>query len=256
MKNLKVSIITVCYNSEATIGRTIESVLNQTWENIEYIVIDGNSTDGTIKTVKEYEAAFDGRLRYVSEPDSGIYDAMNKGIRMATGRLIGIINSDDYYEAQAVERMTEAMGVDRYQILYGFTRSLRNGEECSVGRQSHVFLRENMIGHPSCFVTREVYEDFGCFDLQYVSVADYDFMLRMSEIPEVKFYPVDFLIANFTLGGMSASEAAWLDLLKLRKQHGIISEKAYKREILKSRVYRLYQRCLKLKRPVTSEKQV
>ena len=102
---MKISIITPCLNSAKTIRQTIESVLNQTYHNIEYIIVDGASMDGTLEIIQEYEPQFQGRLHYVSEPDHGIYDAMNKGIRMSHGNVIGIINSDDYYEQDAVEKM-------------------------------------------------------------------------------------------------------------------------------------------------------
>ena len=125
----KVSIITVCYNSSMTIRRTFDSVLNQTYADIEYIVVDGASTDGTIEIIKEYEPLFEGRMCWISEKDNGIYDAMNKGISMAEGELIGIINSDDYYEPDAVECMVNAMTNDKYQILYGSMRTWKNGEE-------------------------------------------------------------------------------------------------------------------------------
>lgn len=243
----KVSIITVCYNSERTIRKTIESVLCQSYSNIEYIVIDGKSSDKTIHIIGEYMSRFAGRLRLISEPDNGIYDAMNKGISIATGELIGILNSDDYYEPEAVANMISAMKEDRYQILYGFMRSWKDGKEYMISRQSHCFLREGMICHPACFVTKTVYDNFGTFDLQYVSVADYDFMLRMSEISEIKFYPVNFLIANFELGGMSASETAWIELVKLKKNYGIISDKEYKKEMVKSRIYRIYKTIFKSK---------
>ena len=237
----KVSIITVCYNSAATIRRTIESVLWQTYRNIEYIIVDGASKDGTLSIIKEYEPLFGDNLKLISEPDKGIYDAMNKGIHMADGILVGILNSDDFYETMAVEHMVNAMTDEKYQILYGFIRSLKNGVEYSVDRRSHKSLWEGMIGHPACFVTRAVYDDFGCFDLQYISVADYDFMLRMSRIEAIKFHPVDYLITNFTLGGMSASAAAWLDLLKLRRNYGMISEREYKKEIFKNKLYKAYK---------------
>ena len=236
---LRVSIITVCYNSERTIRRTIESVLGQTYPNIEYIIVDGGSRDRTVDIIREYVELSDGRLSYVSEPDQGIYDAMNKGIRQSSGELTGILNSDDYYEPQAVEHMVDSMRKERYQILYGFMRSWKGDEVYSVGRQSHLFLKECMINHPACFVTKAVYDDFGYFDLQYVSVADYAFMLRMSEIPEVKFYPVNDLIANFSIGGMCATDRAWLDLLKLRKNYGMISAERYKWELFKNKLYHL-----------------
>ena len=102
-----------------------------------------------------------------------------------------------------------------------------------------------MFEHPACFVTKTVYDDFGYFDLQYISAADYDFMLRMSEIDEVKFYMVDQIITNFTRGGMSLTAAAWLDLLKMRRNHGIISEREYKKEMLKDKIYRIYCKLVK-----------
>lgn len=240
----KVTIVTVCYNSEATIRRTIESVLHQTYQDIEYIIVDGVSKDNTLAIVEEYQSVYRERLKLVSEPDKGIYDAMNKGIRLASGMLIGILNSDDFYEPKAVEHIVNAMTDEKYQILYGFIRSLKAGAEYSINRQSHQFLRDGMIGHPASFVTKAVYDDFGYFDLQYVSAADYDFMLRMSQIGEVRFYPVDHLITNFSLVGMSASVTAWLDLLKLQKNHGIISEKMYRKEILKDRIYKIYKRLI------------
>ncbi len=242
---MKVSIITVCYNSEATIRRTIESVLQQTYHDIEYIIVDGASKDDTLSIIKEYQGAFGDRLKVISEPDKGIYDAMNKGIRMANGVLIGILNSDDFYELLAVEHIVNAMTDEKYQILYGFVRAIKDGKEYSIGRQSHKFLRESMIGHPACFVTKAVYDDFGYFDLQYISVADYDFMLRLDGIEEIKFCPVDHLITNFSLGGMSASVAAWLDLLKLRRNYGIISEGEYRKEIFKDRLYKVYKKLIR-----------
>ena len=241
----KVSIVTVCYNSENTIKKTIESVLNQSYENIEYIIVDGASTDDTMKIIRKYEPLFGERIKIISEPDNGIYDAMNKGINRSSGKLIGIINSDDYYELNAVQEVVNAMSMERYQILYGFVRMCKGEEECTIERKSHKFLKQQMISHPASFVTKAIYDDFGLFDLQYVSVADYDFMLRMSEQEEITFIPVDAIITNFALGGMSATDIAWLDLLKLRKNYAMISESQYKRELLKNKVYKIYQKVLK-----------
>ena len=237
---MPVSIITVCYNSEKTIAQTIGSVLDQTYHDIEYIIVDGNSTDNTMKIVEAYREKFAGRLKVVSEPDRGIYDAMNKGIRMASGELIGILNSDDYYEKNAVEIMVNAMTEDRYQILYGEMRTWRNGKEESVGLLTHTFLRDRMIYHPACFVTRAVYRDLGGFDLRYPSVADYDFMLRMAEKREVKFYPVYHVITNFTAGGMCATETAYLDLLKMQRNWNLISAWEYNKQIMVNKLYHLF----------------
>lgn len=179
-------------------------------------------------------------MKWISEKDKGIYDAMNKGICMASGELIGIINSDDYYEDNAVEIMATAMTKEKYQILYGETRIWRDGQVESVGLLTHTFLRDRMIYHPACFVSRAIYKDFGGFDMQYPSVADYDFMLRMMEHKEVKFYPVYKMVANFSLGGMCTTETAYLDLLRLQRNWGIISEWKYKKQIIINRLYHLF----------------
>ena len=114
------SIITVCYNSKKTIEKTLQSVLSQTEQDFEYILIDGASTDGTLDILRAWEPKFGGRMKLVSEPDAGIYDAMNKGIRMARGTLVGIVNSDDFYQSDALERVKAHYDPSlRYQILYG-----------------------------------------------------------------------------------------------------------------------------------------
>lgn len=239
---IKVSVITVCYNSSKTIRKTFDSVLHQTYKNVEYLVIDGASTDGTVDIIKEYEPLFQGRMKWISENDRGIYDAMNKGIRMASGELIGILNSDDFYETDAVESMVAAMTKDKYQILYGEMRTWRDGEEESVSIFSHKFLRDRMINHPACFVTKAVYDDFGCYDTQYASVADYDFMLRAYEHEEIYFKPMYKIISNFSLGGMCSTGQAYLELVELQHNRGMLSNKEYKKIIRKDNIYRLYKK--------------
>jgi len=237
MKESLCSIITVCFNSERTIKRTIESVLNQTYKNIEYLIIDGDSSDKTVDIVRQYEPLFNGRMKWISEPDNGIYDAMNKGISMASGGLVGIINSDDYYEPDAVENMMSAMGNEPYQVLYGAVRTINNGMEQNIAIYSHMFLRESMIAHPGCFITKQLYDELGVYDTQFISAADYDFMLRMAENPNVHFTPVYKLIANFATGGMCASSKAYYDLLRVQRKHRIITEKEYKKIMLKCKIY-------------------
>jgi len=227
MNDIKVSIITVCYNSELTIEKTLESVLGQTYTNIEYIIVDGKSTDGTLKVVDKYKSEFGNRLIIVSEKDKGIYDAMNKGIRLATGQLIGIINSDDYYEPTAVEDIVDAYKNDNanpLSVYYGGTAMVRDGEIKWISYSDHEKLEVEMITHPSCFVTKQVYEEFGCFDLQYSCVADYDFMLRLKKSGKVSFLPVKKHISNFVLGGMSSTGKAYIDLIHLRVNYGMITK--------------------------------
>lgn len=235
-----VTIITVCFNSENTIEDTLKSVLSQTYQNLEYIVIDGMSNDGTLSIVRKYQPAFGEKLMIISEPDLGIYNAMNKGIRHAKGSLIGIINSDDYYEADAIEKIMRYKKGSKYQILYGATKCIRDGIEDSITLNMHYLLNKRSIGHPSTFITKAVYDKFGVYDEQYSCVADYDFFLRMDREEEVEFVPVYELIANFRTGGMSASSKAWLDLLKLRKNYGFISPKEYQKEIFKDRLYKIF----------------
>lgn len=165
---------------------------------------------------------------------------------MATGDLIGIINSDDYYEKEAVAIMVREYGKvmandnsQKYVILYGMTRILDNDMEKSVSLSRHEYLREAMISHPSSFVSKALYESFGGYDTEFVSAADYDFMLRMSENKKVAFFPVYEVIANFSLGGMCSSSKAYYDLLKVQRKHEIISESLYKKTMLKCKIYDL-----------------
>lgn len=222
-QDVKVSIVTVCYNSETTIEKTIESVINQTYANIEYIIVDGGSTDETLTIINKYSQRYNGRIKYISERDEGIYDAMNKGIKMTTGQLIGIINSDDYYELDAVEHIVSAWNGSGMQILYGLMRKLINGKEDSVLLLSHESLEDRMICHPSCFVTADVYREIGTFEKKYQSVADYDFMLRAFRSGKVFFKPVYNILANFNSGGVSGSLSGYRENLEYLRKQGKIS---------------------------------
>ena len=234
-EQILVTVITPCFNSRATIKDTLESVLHQTYENIEYIIIDGGSTDGTLDVIRQYEKKFQGRMKVVSEKDDGIYDAMNKGISMASGQLVGIVNSDDYYETDAVEIMVNAMRPElKYQILYGFQRCLENRKEVRVVLFHHNYLKKQMITHPTCFVTRNVYTDYGMFDLKYRSSADYEFVLRLFQETDVNFIPVYHIISNFELGGMSSTQKGVRETMGLYLKYGTINRRRYCWEIARS----------------------
>lgn len=237
MNNICVSVITPCFNSEKTIERTIRSVLGQDYKNLEYVIVDGGSADRTLEIVKQYQPLFQGRMKVISEPDHGIYDAMNKGIRNASGDLIGIINSDDFYEPDAVRTVVSAMNGEKYQILYGMLRVFHGNVEVRVTMPKHENLEEEMIAHPTCFATKAVYQDFGMFDTSYRSCADHDFMLRMKENGKVSFVPVYQILASFAEGdGISSTGASMMEAFGMLKKHGILSEKQY-RSVLYS--YRL-----------------
>lgn len=218
-----VSIITPVYNGEKTIRDTIESVLRQTYKNIEYIVIDGASTDHTMEIVKEYEPLFQGRLKCVSEKDSGIYNAMNKGIRLSTGQLIGIINSDDFYELDAVETIVSVMSDDLYQVIYGYLRIMERGGESRVTKVHKDSGK--MIAHPTCFLTRAVYQKYGMFLEWFRSAADYELMLRLYEKSDVRFILIKSVIANFRTGGVSYSRRAFFEADIAKMMHGKLTYK-------------------------------
>lgn len=228
------SIITVCFNSVKTIETTLKSVLNQSFKDFEYIIIDGASQDGTMEIIRRYEPMFEGKMKWISEADHGIYDAMNKGIEMASGDLIGIVNSDDYYEPDALEQIAQAYLGDDYCIIYGLLRTVLNGREVSVYLKNHEFLEEDMIAHPSCFVSRKVYEKFGRYSSKYAYSADYEFMLRIKRQDEVRFIEIYHIISNFSLDGASGSVNAYRDTLRLKHEYHLIDNKEYWLKMFKS----------------------
>lgn len=225
-----ISVITVCRNSAATIARTFESVLSQSYLPIEYIVIDGVSSDGTLDLIKAYEEKFRSRgiqFRWLSESDRGIYDAMNKGITQATGEIIGILNSDDYYEPDSTAVIAGANTAHpEAGIFYGFLRVLMGaGQELQCFRYRYenylLNLRSGVFTgtqHPACFVRRRVYQQIGGFDTQFSVAADYDFLVRALK-QEVCFQPVDKVLSNFTLGGASTTVN---DYERLKERYGVM----------------------------------
>lgn len=241
-----ISIITVCYNSEKYIRDTMESVLRQTYQNIEYIIIDGQSTDGTLEIIHQYKEAFGSRLILVSEKDTGIYNAMNKGLALAKGELIGIINSDDYYEQNAIEVMVNAYKQRGEGVYYGFCRTLKGEKEFSIERKNADFLQTSMIHHPSCFITGQVYRTYGNFDENYKIVADAEFMLRLQK-NQVSFYPVDAVISNFRLGGTSDSLKTNLERRKLLHQEKVIGDLEYRFYTFAIRTELILRKLLRIK---------
>lgn len=245
MEEILVSVLTPCYNSAVTIEKTLECIENQTYANIEYIIIDGGSTDGTLELIDRHRDRLPERFTLISEKDNGIYDAMNKGIKLAKGKLIGIVNSDDWYENDTVEQAARHYNNEKYQVIYGMQRTYENGRERSVFINSHEFLPEQMITHSTCFVTKAAYDDFGVFDLKYKSSADLDLMLRFYDTKKVTFTPVMRVMSNFQLGGMSSSQTGVRESAKIRYERGYISKKYYFFTILKSHIYEELQRLSK-----------
>ncbi len=181
-----VSIITVSFNSETTIKDTINSVLNQTYANIEYILIDGNSIDDTIDIIKSYKQKFKDKgipYKWISEPDNGIYDAMNKGVSIAKGEIIGILNSDDWYSNNAVEEVVKIFDTHTFTIVSGERRKVRfNKTPYGIHynkKEIKAYIHKIMpINHAATFVHKNIYEKIGFFDTYYKLSADYDFIYR------------------------------------------------------------------------------
>ncbi len=231
--NLKISIITVCRNSDATIEKTINSVISQSYKNIEYIIIDGVSTDGTLEIIKKYALA-DERIKYISEKDSGIYDAMNKGLAMASGTVIGIINSDDIYLPDAIQKSLDnivknsAKSGTGLAVSYGLLRKIYADGSFVISGGSPDRLRYGMINHPTYFVTKAVYEKFGYFDTSYRIAADYDFALRLFSSGNVMFIPIDDILVNFSACGISSVDyRVRLEELNIKKKYKLISGSGY-----------------------------
>lgn len=212
--NMKISLITITYNSEKTLADTIQSVLNQTYPNIEYIIIDGASKDNTVSIIKEYEAYFKGRMKWISEPDKGLYDAMSKGIRMATGNIVGILNSDDFFTVKEVlQNVANAFLQDvKLDAVYGDVHFVHpsNLNKCVRYYSSKVFKRSLMkLGfmpaHPSFYIRRECFDKYGLYKTDYKIAADFEFLLRVIYKEKIKtqYLPIDMV--TMRTGGASTS---------------------------------------------------
>ena len=203
-KHPKVSIITVVYNGIAHLEQTIKSVLGQSYKNIEYIIIDGGSTDGTLGLIE----AYDDQVSYwVSGPDSGIYDAMNKGIAKATGEIVGLINADDWYEPDAIKKVVEAFLQTKADVVHGNMLIVKeDGKRFVKFAASDIFrLSKGMLlNHPTVFAQRALYEAYGGFDTSYRIVADWELMMRWKSMG-AKFAALDETLAGFRMGGVSST---------------------------------------------------
>jgi glycosyltransferase involved in cell wall biosynthesis len=195
----KVTIITIAYNAAATIELTILSVLGQTYENLEYIIIDGGSTDGTQKIIEKYKGKV---TKYVSEPDKGIADGFNKGIAMATGRWIGMINADDWYKPNAVEVMMH--NISQHDDVCCGNIMLVGSNDFERQKKSKVsWLNFGMyIMHPTCFIKKEVYREVGGYDTGLKIAMDFDMFLRIKR-KGFKIRHIDEVVAYMRLDGVS-----------------------------------------------------
>ena len=228
LQNIKtplISIITVVYNGEKYLKQTIQSVIDQTYKNIEYIIIDGGSTDGTIDIIRDYEEHIS---YWVSEPDNGLYDAMNKGINTANGELIGMINSDDWYELDAVEVMVKAyqdnpnkniFHADRFDIDDNENKTIRKFHP-SAFKLKYYGMTYN---HPSMFITKREYSTH-LYNTTLKSHSDYQFVLEAYLKDKNNFFYLSRPIVNYRLDGISA-HMHWIessiDVFNIRRKSGM-----------------------------------
>ena len=228
---MKISIITVTYNSAATVLETLASVADQTHDDIEHIVIDGGSTDGTQQLVQAHCSRV---AHMISEPDKGIYDAMNKGLRLASGEFVGFLNGDDTYaDNGVVARIAEAAQRERPDAVYGdlvYVDPARPNPLVRYWRAGR-FARSRlkfgwMPPHPTLYVRRSVLERIGPFDATLRIAADYEYMLRLLTAPGIRVAYVPHVLIRMRVGGASNADARSLarksseDLLALRR-HGV-----------------------------------
>ena len=199
-----ISIVTVCYNGAKTIRKTIESVINQPYDAIEYIIIDGGSTDGTVDIIKEYESKI---AYWCSEADNGIYDAMNKGIKKSTGDVIAFINSDDWYVDDVFKDVMDCFEQTQAGVVYGDFRKVWR-EKYSEGVKVDTFSLDDLyyrffLCHQAIFFKRKMFDVIGLYNINYRIAADYEWILR-AYIDKVKFAYIPKEVCCFRYGGMSS----------------------------------------------------
>ena len=213
---IKISIITVTFNRAHIIRDAIEGVLRQNYKNYEYIIVDGVSKDNSIDILKEYEPRFEGRMRWISEPDKGLYDAINKGIKMATGDIVGIINSDDYFHRDDVFS-TIAKSFeddDSLGVTFGNERIIKpDNPDVNYRYEAPWYFRPWMfrIGleppHPSFYARKSLFEKYGYYKMGYVISADYDLMMRFLLVHKVKYRYLRHTILTFRASGISTDSS-------------------------------------------------
>ncbi len=239
---MKVSIITVCYNSAATIEDTLRSVLDQSYPNIEYILIDGASTDATMQIIERHAHKI---AKIVSEPDKGIYDAINKGIALASGEVVGVLNSDDLYsDNRVIEEVVNTFKTTDCGCSYGDLDYVDRGQlkkkEPPVGSKNYKknTFKKAMPPHPTFFIKNDYYKHHGSFNLKLKSAADYELMLRMLLVQSVKPAYISRVLVKMRVGGKS--NVSLLNRLKANREDKL----AWKLNGLKPRFYTLIMKPL------------
>ncbi len=241
---MKISVITITYNSAATLEQTINSVLDQNYKDVEYIIVDGGSTDNTLQIIKKYKNSIS---KFISEKDSGLYDALNKGLALATGDVIGILHSDDFYIDNTIlgkyantfiKNNSEAVYSDLFYVNKDNTNKVIRKWK-SGNYKSSSFLHGWMPPHPTFFVKRSVYEKYGKFNLDFKHSADYELMLRFIHKHKIKINYLHEFTIKMRVGGQSNAS------VQNRVNANLEDRKAWKINGLKPRSYTLYLKPLR-----------
>ena len=227
---VRISVVTVTYNSAATVGETVRSVLDQTYPVYEYIIIDACSTDDTLAIVEGYRADFEGikaKLIVVSEPDEGIYDAMNKGTQLASGDIVGIINSDDRYEADALKVVADTYRQDPFDLFWADIRMVRpDGRSFIKHAKDRSYATSRDWNHPTTFITKKIYEKYRyrCDNIH----DDYDLILRLKR-DGAKTRVVNKVLADFSMSGVSHKRSVKAAVSSIRTKYMIYRRCGYSR---------------------------
>lgn len=232
---MKITIITIVYNRKDCIANCIRSVLNQSYTNIEYIVIDGKSTDGTQEQIKRYKENIDF---YISEKDNGMYDALNKGIALASGDVIGILNSDDlFHNNQTIEKIVEAFHLSGADLVYAKGKFVDKNNVEQVKRYypsasfNERYLTFGWIPlHTTIFVRKKIFEDYGLYNPEYKIASDYEISLRWFKNPKIKKFFLNEWVVKMRMGGLSTSPMLQvkksredLKIIKLYRLNGLFT---------------------------------
>jgi glycosyltransferase involved in cell wall biosynthesis len=238
---MTISIITATFNSASTVRDTIESVLRQTHKDVEYIIKDGGSKDDTLAICHEYEPRFGGRMKIISGPDKGIYDAMNQGIEAATGEVVGILNSDDFYTSDDVlATINTTLEQEDCDAVYGDIHYVKDDDltRCVRYYSSRRFTRDRMMqgyipAHPSFYCRRKVYQQYGLFDTSFRLAADFEQLLRLIYVEKIRIRYIEKDFVTMRMGG--ASTSGWKSHVVTMKEH----LRAFRKNGIKNNVFRL-----------------
>lgn len=241
---MKVSIVTICYNNEADIRATIESVVNQSYHNIEYIVVDGASKDGSLSIIKEYD---DRISRWISEPDKNLYDAINKGIKMSTGDIVGLIHAGDrLYDNFVIEMVVNHFISHDLDISYGNSKIVDRFGKPKRINISPEFSRNLprkgwMPSHQSIYVRRELFDKYGYYRTDIGGAGDYEWFIRFFTVNDLRIKRLNEFIVRFSLGGISTKD--YRD--KFTKKHKVITKKCWELNRIKPPIGIVYLKWLR-----------